>query len=50
MIIKDEGKTPRIHPPAYIAPPNAIVSGVIEIGKKARILFEAVVASGSSSF
>jgi carbonic anhydrase/acetyltransferase-like protein (isoleucine patch superfamily) len=47
MIIKHEGKIPRIHPSAYVAP-NAIVSGDVEIGKEARILFGAVVAAEGS--
>jgi carbonic anhydrase/acetyltransferase-like protein (isoleucine patch superfamily) len=44
MIIEHQGKSPKIHPSAYIAP-NAVVSGDVTIGPDSRILFGAVVTS-----
>lgn len=44
MIIEHRGKTPRIHPTAYIAP-NAVVSGDVTIGEGTRVLFGAVITS-----
>lgn len=44
MIIEHRGKTPRIHPTAYIAP-NAVVSGDVTIGEGTQVLFGAVITS-----
>ena len=44
MIVEHQGKSPKIHPSAYIAP-NAVVSGDVTIGPDSRILFGAVVTS-----
>lgn len=41
MIIEFEGKRPRIHPDAWVAP-NATIVGDVEIGKDANIWFGAV--------
>ncbi len=48
MILRHLGKSPRIHPAAYVAP-TATVCGDVEIGKDARILFgAAIIAEGGS--
>ena len=48
MILRHLGKSPRIHPEAYVAP-TATVCGDVEIGKGARVLFGAsIVAEGGS--
>jgi len=47
MIIRHQGKRPRIDPSAYVAP-NAVVSGDVEIGPGTRICFGAVVSSEGS--
>lgn len=44
MIVEHAGRRPIIHPTAYIAP-NAVVSGDVEIGQGARILFGAVITA-----
>ncbi len=46
MIVEHLGKTPDIHPTAYIAP-NAAVCGDVTVGENSRILFGAsIVAEG----
>ena len=48
MIIKHQGKAPRIDPSAYVAP-NAVVCGDVSIGPGCRILFGAqVIAEGGA--
>jgi carbonic anhydrase/acetyltransferase-like protein (isoleucine patch superfamily) len=48
MLIKHQGKSPRIHPSAYVAP-NAAVCGDVVIGPGCRILFGAqIIAEGGS--
>jgi carbonic anhydrase/acetyltransferase-like protein (isoleucine patch superfamily) len=48
MIVEHLGKTPDIHPTAYVAP-NAAVCGDVTVGENSRILFGAsVVAEGGS--
>jgi carbonic anhydrase/acetyltransferase-like protein (isoleucine patch superfamily) len=48
MIVKHQGRTPRIDPSAYVAP-NAAVCGDVTIGAGCRILFGAqVIAEGGS--
>ncbi len=48
MIVEHLGKSPRIHPSAYVAP-NAMVCGDVTIGEEARVLFGAqVIAEGGS--
>ena len=48
MLISHQGKSPVIHPTAYVAP-NAVVCGEVTIGKNSRILFGAqVIAEGGS--
>jgi carbonic anhydrase/acetyltransferase-like protein (isoleucine patch superfamily) len=44
MIIEHQGKTPRIHPTAWIAP-NAVISGDVVIGEGTRVLYGAVVVA-----
>jgi len=44
MIIEHEGKSPRIHKGAYIAP-NATISGDVTIGENSCVLFGAVVTA-----
>jgi carbonic anhydrase/acetyltransferase-like protein (isoleucine patch superfamily) len=41
MLFEHEGRRPRIHPTAYVAP-NATVSGDVTVGPESRILFGAV--------
>jgi carbonic anhydrase/acetyltransferase-like protein (isoleucine patch superfamily) len=48
MLIEHSGKRPRIHESAYVAP-TAVVSGDVEIGPGARILFGAVVTAEGST-
>jgi len=48
MIVKHQGRTPRIDPSAYVAP-NAVVCGDVSIGPGCRILFGAqVIAEGGA--
>ena len=48
MLISHQGKSPVIHPTAYIAP-NAVVCGDVVIGKNSRILFGSqVIAEGGT--
>jgi len=48
MIVEHLGKSPDIHPSAYVAP-NATVCGDVTIGENSRILFGAsIVAEGGS--
>jgi carbonic anhydrase/acetyltransferase-like protein (isoleucine patch superfamily) len=48
MLIKHLGKTPQIHPEAYIAP-NAVICGDVVVESDCRILFGAqVIAEGGS--
>jgi carbonic anhydrase/acetyltransferase-like protein (isoleucine patch superfamily) len=48
MLIKHKGKSPQIHPTAYVAP-NAAVCGDVVIGRNCRILFGAqIIAEGGS--
>jgi carbonic anhydrase/acetyltransferase-like protein (isoleucine patch superfamily) len=44
MLIEHQGKRPRIHPTAYVAP-TAVISGDVEIGEESRILHGAVLTS-----
>jgi carbonic anhydrase/acetyltransferase-like protein (isoleucine patch superfamily) len=44
MLIEHQGKRPRIHPTAYIAP-TAVISGEVEIGAECRILHGAVITA-----
>jgi len=44
MIIEHQGKQPRIHPSAYIAP-TAVISGDVEIGEESRILHGAILTA-----
>jgi gamma-carbonic anhydrase len=44
MLIEHRGKTPRVHPSAYVAP-TAVVCGAVRIGAAARILFGAVLTA-----
>lgn len=44
MLIEHAGKSPRIHPSAWVAP-NATVSGDVQVGPESRILFGAVVSA-----
>lgn len=48
MIITHQGKTPQIHPSAYVAP-NAVVCGDVRIGPGCRILFGAQLIAESGS-
>ena len=48
MLLEHLGKSPRVHPSAYVAP-NAILCGDVTIGPGARIAFGAsIVAEGTS--
>lgn len=44
MIVEHRGVAPRIHPTAWVAP-TAVVSGDVEIGEEARVLYGAVITS-----
>ena len=44
MLLEHEGRRPRIHPTAYVAP-NATLSGDVTIGPESRILFGAVLTA-----
>lgn len=44
MLLEHEGRRPRIHPAAYVAP-TAVVCGDVTIGAESRILFGAVLTS-----
>jgi carbonic anhydrase/acetyltransferase-like protein (isoleucine patch superfamily) len=44
MLINHVRVTPKVHPSAYVAP-TAVVSGDVEIGPEARVLFGAVLSS-----
>jgi carbonic anhydrase/acetyltransferase-like protein (isoleucine patch superfamily) len=44
MIIEHQGKRPRIHPDAYVAP-TAVISGDVEIGEECRIQHGAVITA-----
>jgi gamma-carbonic anhydrase len=44
MLIAHRGRTPDIHPTAYVAP-TAVVCGAVTIGPEARILFGAVLTA-----
>lgn len=44
MLIEHAGKSPRIHPSAWVAP-NATVVGAVEIGPDSRVLFGAVLTA-----
>jgi carbonic anhydrase/acetyltransferase-like protein (isoleucine patch superfamily) len=44
MFIEHQGKRPRIHPTAYVAP-SAVISGDVEIGEESRILHGAVLTA-----
>ena len=44
MLLEHEGRRPRIHASAYVAP-NATVSGDVTIGPESRILFGAVLTA-----
>jgi gamma-carbonic anhydrase len=48
MLIEHEGKRPRVDSSAYVAP-NAVVSGDVEVGPGARVLFGAVVTAEGAS-
>ena len=46
MLVEHAGRSPRIHPGAYVAP-NALVCGDVEIGPGCRVMFGAqIVAEG----
>ncbi len=46
MLIAHQGRTPDVHPTAYVAP-NAVVCGDVTVGAVCRILFDAqVIAEG----
>jgi carbonic anhydrase/acetyltransferase-like protein (isoleucine patch superfamily) len=48
MLISHQGKSPNVHPSAYIAP-NAVLCGDVSIGPGCRVLFGAqVIAEGGS--
>jgi carbonic anhydrase/acetyltransferase-like protein (isoleucine patch superfamily) len=48
MLISHEGKSPSVHPSAYIAP-NAVLCGDVSIGPGCRVLFGAqVIAEGGA--
>ena len=44
MLLEHEGRRPRIHPSAYVAP-SATVSGDVTIGPESRVLFGAVLTA-----
>ncbi len=44
MLVEHDGKSPRIHESAWVAP-NAVVSGDVEIGSDTRVLFGAVLTA-----
>lgn len=44
MLIEHQGKRPRIHPTAYVAP-TAVISGDVEIGAESRVLHGAVITA-----
>src|SRR5215472_15585184 len=44
MLITHRGKTPQVHPSAYVAP-TAVVCGAVRVGADARILFGAVLTA-----
>jgi carbonic anhydrase/acetyltransferase-like protein (isoleucine patch superfamily) len=44
MLLKHQGKRPRIHESAYVAP-NATICGDVKIGANSRVLFGAVIAA-----
>jgi carbonic anhydrase/acetyltransferase-like protein (isoleucine patch superfamily) len=44
MLMTHRGKTPQVHPSAYVAP-TAVVCGAVRIGADARILFGAVLTA-----
>ena len=44
MLLEHEGRRPRIHPTAYVAP-SATLSGDVTIGPESRILFGAVLTA-----
>lgn len=44
MLLEHEGRRPRIHPTAYVAP-TATISGDVTIGQESRILFGAVLTA-----
>ncbi|TMC24636.1 MAG: hypothetical protein E6J36_07050 [Chloroflexi bacterium] len=43
MLLEHRGKTPHIHPSAYIAP-TATICGDVSIGENSRVLFGAILA------
>ena len=44
MLLEHRGKTPRIHPSAYIAP-TATICGDVLIGENSRVLFGAIIVA-----
>lgn len=48
MLIEYQGKQPRIHPTAYVAP-TAVISGDVEVGAESRILHGAVITAEGAS-
>ncbi|MCI0490984.1 MAG: gamma carbonic anhydrase family protein [Blastocatellia bacterium] len=44
MLIEHQGKSPRIHESAYIAP-TAVICGDVHIGENSRVLFGAVITA-----
>jgi carbonic anhydrase/acetyltransferase-like protein (isoleucine patch superfamily) len=42
MLIEHQGRQPRVHPDAYVAP-SAVLSGDVRVGPHARVLFGAVI-------
>ena len=50
MLITHDGKTPRVHRSAYVAP-NAVVCGDVTIGPGSRVLFGAqIIAELAQAF
>ncbi|MEW5720077.1 MAG: gamma carbonic anhydrase family protein [Chloroflexota bacterium] len=48
MLLEHQGKRPKIHASAYIAP-NATICGDVSIGENSRVLFGAVIAAEGGS-
>lgn len=46
MLLEHRGRSPRIHPTAYVAP-TAVVCGEVSVGPESRVLFGAVVTAES---
>ena len=48
MILEHQGRRPRLHPSAYVAP-TAVVCGDVVVGENTRILFGAVITAENGS-